>query len=44
MKQDPSRLHITRTKDNYENDSIKVCNTIIDLSSVKIDIFNQYYQ
>lgn len=29
-----------RVKDNYENDSIKVCNTIIDITNTKINIFN----
>lgn len=42
VKLDAPRSNITRTKDNYEDDSIKVCNTIIDLKSTKIDIFNSY--
>lgn len=41
IRQNISNTIQTRMKDNYEVDSIKVCNTVIDMKNMKIDIFNK---
>lgn len=41
VKQNISNMIQTRMKDTYEFDSIKVCNTVIDMKNMKIDIFNK---